>query len=185
MKLTIQEVFKEYNYRITEQQMQDALNFFSQDRTELRKLFEFLSWNESDENQRLAIRRIPEIIKPCEYFYLLLPGKHSVEIKNGRTNYFKEIVDKSKWENAAKTLIKIGWPKIDHIIVPMFIWLLDPNWPGSNLIYDFICTLPKPVLVQKTSEILDNPQNYSASDYNDLKEIIEELLGQGGLLSNQ
>ena len=42
--------------------------------------------------------------------------------------------DKALWENSAKVLFKIGFPKVNAIFEDLFIWLQDLNWPGCNII---------------------------------------------------
>ena len=177
MKVEIHKVFETYNYKIPRNEEQNTLHFFSKERTEVRNLFESLSWLATDAEQQMAVEKLAKELMPCEYVYLILPGKYIAEQINGKEVFYKDLSDKSRWENAAKTLVKIGWPKIEHILEPMFIWLLDPNWPGSEMIYTFLQTLPKNVLLQTVRNILNNPHDYNQQDYSDLKEIIQEMLG--------
>lgn len=172
----IKNVFKSLNYIITEEEYLSSLIFFSDDRQEIRNLIEKLSWEETDENQKNAIEELVVKLFPCEYIYLVLPDRYIVSNDSDGVKYYKQGTGKTRWENAAKTIIKLGWPKIDNIVVPLFIWLLDPNWPGSSIIYELIGSLPKNVFIEKSNIILDNPQNYSACDYNDLKALIAEML---------
>ena len=180
MSCEIEIVFKSLNYTLTKEEYQRALHFFSDERTEMRDLIEKLSWNETEEVQRKAIDHLADGLFPSEYIYLVLPDKYTTCNSNNQIKYYKQGTGKSRWENAAKTIVKIGWPKVDKIIVPLFIWLLDPNWPGSELIYNFILSLPKNVLTYKINEILDNPENYAKHDYEELKELIEEMEKDGG-----
>lgn len=129
----------------------------------------------------MAINALADKLRPCEYIYLVLPDKYFMIDIGEQAGYYKAGTDKSRWENAAKTIIKIGWPKVDAIIVPLFIWLLDPNWPGSNMIYDFLCSLPKDVVAQNMKRILGSPESYSLSDYNDLKEQIQDMSQELGI----
>lgn len=175
MKYKIDEIFKFLNYIPDQEDYKDTLAFFSEDRKCVRDQIEKLSWNEEEEVQNHAICYLAKELRPCEYIFLILPDKYSSEVIDGNIQYFKHGTDKSRWGNAAKTIIQIGWPRIDGIIAPLLFWLLDPNWPGSEPIREFILSLPKNVLQEKFDTVLNNPQNYSPYDYEDLKSVIEEL----------
>ena len=94
---------------------------------------------------------------------------------NNNKKYFFPQGGKERWENAAKTVVKIGWPKVDNIIIPLFVWLIDPNWPGSNIIYNFLLALPKNILKSKMIEILNNSNRYDNLLYGDLLLQIHDL----------
>lgn len=175
MNSEIEYVFKELYYRPTDEEYRRALESFSDDRTHIRDMIDKLSWDASEAEQQYAIDYLPEHMLPSEYIYLVLADSYDVEISNGKIAYLKIGKDKSKWENAAKTIIKIGWPKVDRIMIPVFCWLLDPNWPGSILIYNFLLSLPKEVLQAKMKQILDNPQWFESYDYEDFAGQIEDL----------
>ena len=171
----IEAIFNLLNYRPSKKELQQSLAFFGEERAEVRGMIEKLSWNESKEEQEKAIDYLSENLLPCEYIYLVLPDKYTVASNAHHTQYYKHRTGKARWENAAKMIVKIGWPKVDHILIPLFIWLIDPNWPGSKLIYDFLLSLPQHVLKSKMKEILENPQYYENSVYEDLKMQINDL----------
>lgn len=54
---------------------------------------------------------------------------------------------KEYWENAAKVLFIIGYPRIKDIIPGLLVWLQDINWPGSMIVIDILRMVPKNVLV--------------------------------------
>jgi hypothetical protein len=56
-------------------------------------------------------------------------------------------VSKEYWENAAKVLLKMGYPRIREAIPGLLIWLQDINWPGSNEVMELLKTIPKAELV--------------------------------------
>jgi len=64
--------------------------------------------------------------------------------------------NKIYWEDAAKVLEKRGYPMIDDVIMDMFEWLQDLNWPGALIIVRILKSIPKKVFVdnlEKTIEI--------------------------------
>ena len=176
MKYEIEKWFKFINYQCTKSELQSTLNFFSSERTEIREQFADLDWNADIHKQENAIEYLAENLLPCEYIYLVLADNFSLEKYNDKAKYYEHNTGKELWENAAKTIVKIGWPKVDNIIIPLFMWILDNNWPGSELIYEFLLTLPKDILKSKIEEILENPQLYEPYDFDELKELTKEML---------
>lgn len=88
-----------------------------------------LSWNNSIENQVKAIDEIAlmdDINPKC----LLQP------------------ISKEYWENAAKVLQKIRYPKIEEAIPGLFVWLQDMNWPGTMVVVEILEALPKDVFAK-------------------------------------
>lgn len=55
---------------------------------------------------------------------------------------------KEYWENAAKILRSMGYPRISDVIEGLFAWLQDLNWPGSMIIIEILKSLPENVFVQ-------------------------------------
>lgn len=172
MKYEIEKWFKFVNYSCSDISMSDTLDFFSQKRTSVFNMFGNLSWNTDIELQTKAIEYLAENLLPCEYIYLVMPDSFSLKPYNKNSKYYERSNGKEMWENAAKTIVKIGWPSTDNIIVPLFMWLLDSNWPGWDLIYDFLLSLPNDVLHKKIKQIIDNPELYEPCDYNDLCALI-------------
>lgn len=172
---TMKEWFQFINWHPTDQEYQMALAFFSDSRKCVREQFEKLSCLAPVQEQQYAIKYLSENLLPWEYIYLIMPDRYSVEASGDQPKYYKRRTGKERWENAAKTIAEIGFPKVSNIIVPLFMWLLDSNWPGSELIYNFILTLPRDILRAKTNEIINNPQNYSATEHKELQELIAEI----------
>ena len=80
------------------------------------KVFEYLSWNNSNENQKRGIELASNI--------------------NNLSVLIMPIEDKSIWENCAKILISKSDEELKLYFVELFEWLKDMNWPGAYLIYD-------------------------------------------------
>lgn len=175
MRYEIEKWFKFINWELSEQDLQNTLNFFSKERAPIRDRFENLSWYSKKSEQMEAINFLSINLLPCEYVFLILADQYSLTPYNEQEKYYKRQSGKERWENAAKTIIKIGWPKVDIILIPMFIWLLDPNWPGSKLIYDFLLSLPLDILQKRMKKIIESPQNYDPYVYEDLKNQIDDL----------
>lgn len=57
-------------------------------------------------------------------------------------------LDKEYWENAAKVLYKMGYPRIEKAIPGLFAWLQDMNWPGVTIVIEILKSLPKDILVK-------------------------------------
>ena len=167
--------FSLLNYKPSEYEFLQSMSFFSKKRTCVRIMMEQLSSQESIAEQETAIKYLTDNLLPAELIYLVLPPRYAIDSFNKGTIFLAHIGEKSRWENAAKVIINIGWPKVDHILVPLFLWLLDPNWPGSQLIYNFLLTLPIDVLCRKMKTIIANPHHYKPYDYEDLMERIEGL----------
>jgi len=84
------------------------------------KIFEYLSWNNSDEIQKRGIELASNI---KNLSVLIMP-----------------IENKSIWENCAKVLISKSDEQLELYFAELFEWLKDMNWPGAYLIYDrLIC----------------------------------------------
>ncbi|MBQ9838098.1 MAG: hypothetical protein IJO56_01185 [Oscillospiraceae bacterium] len=176
----IEYVFSYLNYTLTEDELRRSLHFFSEERAFVREHFENLSWDAPVNKQKQAIDYLATNLKSWEYIYLILAGTYNLCFVNHERRYFKCIVDKSKWENAAKVIQKIGWPRIENIVVPLFYWLLDSNWPGSETIRSLILNLPKEVLTEKCNTILTSPGRYLPTDFEDLKDIIQDITEELG-----
>ena len=171
----IEDEFKTINYRPSCDEMKKTLLFFSEERREVREMFEKLSWNENEDTRRKAEDYLVQNLLPCEYLDLVLPDRYFVIREDGEEKYCKEGTGKARWESAANVVIKLGWHRVEGILIPLFFWLLDCNWPGSETIWNFILSIPENVLCEKMKEILDNPQYYESWDYKDLKEQISDL----------
>lgn len=80
------------------------------------KIFEYLSWDNSNEIQKRGIELASNI--------------------NNLSVLIMPIENKSIWENCAKVLISKSDEKLELYFVELFEWLKDMNWPGAYLIYD-------------------------------------------------
>lgn len=87
-----------------------------------------LSWNLPLDVQEKTINEIASIINlnPME---LLQPDR------------------KEYWENAAKVLFIMGYPKIKDAIPGLLIWLQDINWPGATIVMEILGSLPKDIFL--------------------------------------
>lgn len=84
------------------------------------KIFEYLSWNSSNEIQKRGIELASNI---KNLSVLIMP-----------------IESKLIWENCAKVLISKSDDELELYFYELFEWLQDMNWPGAYLIYDrLIC----------------------------------------------
>ena len=59
---------------------------------------------------------------------------------------------KSRWENQARVLRLVGYPRFRAIIPGMLEWLQDLNWPGSQEILQALTDAPKDELVSHVSK---------------------------------
>ena len=91
------------------------------------------------------------------YSYLLISNL-TEEFQNENIKYLSESFEyenskfimprhKGNWENAAKVLQMRGYPRIKDILLEMFEWLQDYNWPGSKIIFDILVKLPKDIFL--------------------------------------
>jgi len=174
--IDIVEVFRNFNYIISDELLSQTLHFFSEERAHVRNMMNNLNWDKSIIEQSEAVDFLAQNLLPCEYIYLVLPDEYITITVGDEIKCYKSCLGKAMWENAAKVIVKIGWPKIDPIIIPLFMWLIDPNWPGSQQIYNLILSLPTDVLLSKTNKIVNAPQNYNTYDYDDLLELINDIL---------
>ncbi len=83
----------------------------------IEKLIDDLDWNKPIEIQEKAIKNL-ENISEKDLCKLIQPKS------------------KNYWENAAKVINKIGYPKIKPIMSELFEWIKDLNWPGAVIIVD-------------------------------------------------
>ena len=80
------------------------------------KIFEYLSWNNSDEIQKYGLKLADNI--------------------NNLSVLIMPVENKSIWEHCAKTLINKSDDELCIYFVELFEWLKDMNWPGAYLIFD-------------------------------------------------
>lgn len=88
--------------------------------TDIDKIFEYLSWDNDNEVQKLGIELASNI--------------------NNLSVLIMLIENKSIWENCAKVLVSRSDEELELYFFELFEWLKDMNWPGAYLIYDrLIC----------------------------------------------
>lgn len=87
--------------------------------SKVSKLINNLSWDMPEDLQKSAINQL-ELINENELPLLIQPK------------------GKECWENAAKVLGKIGYPRVKLIIPELLEWLKDMNWPGSWTIMELL-----------------------------------------------
>jgi hypothetical protein len=92
-------------------------------------IFKNLSWNASLDSQMEAINEI-------------------VSMTNLNPNDLIQPIGKEYWENAARVLSLIGYPRIEEVIPDLFNWLQDLNWPGALIIKELLKSLSKDVVIQ-------------------------------------
>ena len=94
-----------------------------------------------------------------EKYYLKLDGnldertiKQNVLKLSKDLNYanskFIRPYEKKYWEDAAKVLEARGYPIIKDVILDVFEWMKDMNWPGALIAYDILKKLPEDILVE-------------------------------------
>ena len=80
------------------------------------KIFEYLSWDNSDLVQKRGIELASNI---KNLSVLIMP-----------------IENKSIWENCASVLISKSDEELERYFFELFEWLKDMNWPGAEIIYN-------------------------------------------------
>ena len=111
--------------RITQGVTAEEVNLVTR---EIDHLIEMLDWNNSDRIQNEAIIELTKIASDDVIREVVLPGP------------------KSRWENAAKVLFNIGYPKIQKHLATMLPWLQDMNWPGANIVFGLLTQVPAEVI---------------------------------------
>lgn len=61
--------------------------------------------------------------------------------------------DKKYWENAAKVLFKIGYPRVKDVIPGLLEWMQDINWPGAYIVEELLSHIPKDKFVEELEKI--------------------------------
>lgn len=57
--------------------------------------------------------------------------------------FFCQSGPKFAWNYEASILVKRGYPTIKDSLEKMFEWIQDLNWPGANIIVNFLLLLPQ------------------------------------------
>ncbi len=83
---------------------------------------------------------------------------------------------KGYWDGAAEVITAIGLPRVQNIMPGVMEWLQDMNWPGSQIIYDFLCHQKKETILPHINKAL-----HTASQQNDemwlywMMQLMEEM----------
>jgi hypothetical protein len=101
---------------------------------ELEMLLDCLSWSENPARQNEAVT-------------LLAAAGDGLDL-----SLFLQKGDKSRWQNEARVIQALGYPRFREIIPAMLEWLQDLNWPGSNEIVEALAGVPKDELASYISK---------------------------------
>lgn len=72
---------------------------------------------------------------------------------NFNLNELIQPLGKECWENAARALSIMRYPRISEIIPGLFRWLQDLNWPGAEIVMELLQSLPRKVIFHRRSYI--------------------------------
>lgn len=100
---------------------------------EVDKLFEMLNWNNEEGIQKKGIEEGLKV-KHLSIFMQPIEGKHL-------------------WENCAKIIEQKTDEELKDYLFLLFEWLQDANWPGFDIIYNRVKTMP--------ASIISEPYSYS------------------------
>ncbi|MBN2876581.1 MAG: DUF5071 domain-containing protein [Bacilli bacterium] len=120
----------------------------------IEKYITKLNWNKSRITQQKAIDKLVKM--QGSHWYLVLP---------------KRMYHKDLWENAAIVLSKKGINQIEDIIIDLFYWFQDLNWPGVDIIADLLKTIPQTFLnvylekAKKIASAIEDPDWSSNLDF--------------------
>lgn len=93
----------------------------------VNELFEMLNWNNDEETQQKGI----DEGKKIKYLSILM----------------QPVEDKGTWENCAKIISEKSDKTLKPYINLLLEWLQDANWPGYNIIYDRIKSMPIELII--------------------------------------
>lgn|GEM_PF-488795 len=63
--------------------------------------------------------------------------------------------DKSCWENAARILRNIGYPRNHKVIPGLMAWLQDMNWPGAEIVMEILESIDRKTLIPYIEDSLE------------------------------
>ena len=93
----------------------------------INELFKMLRWDSDEIEQKKAI----EEGKKVKYMSI----------------FIQPIEDKGIWENCAKIIASKSDEELKPYLTRLFQWLEDPNWPGSETIYNRLQTMPDEFII--------------------------------------
>jgi Domain of unknown function (DUF5071) len=102
--------------------------------SKFEKIIDCLSWNEDPVGQNEAIALLVAAGERLDLSLVLQKG------------------DKSCWQNEARVIQELGYPRFREVVPAMLEWLQDLNWPGANEIVEALAGMPKDDLVGYISQ---------------------------------
>lgn len=98
-------------------------------------LIENLSWKKNSDENETAIRCLSLSISDLRK--LIIPERKDI------------------WENAARVLKNIGYPRITVVFSDLLLWLQDMTWPGAITIFELLKEVPAGALVTEFNYALN------------------------------
>ena len=66
---------------------------------------------------------------------------------------------KGCWENVAKVLYIVGYPRVMEVIDGLFEWLQDMNWPGVDIVIEILKLIPKEIFIENLEKCVKKAIN--------------------------
>lgn len=104
----------------------------------LETLIACLSWNENPARQNEAVAVLVAAGDRLDLSLILQTG------------------DKSRWQNEARILLMLGYPRFIEVIPSMLEWLQDLSWPGSEEIVEALAGMPKDELAGHIAKAVEH-----------------------------
>jgi hypothetical protein len=114
---------------------------------DIDSIFSMLSWDSDERTQQEGIREAQKI----EHLSIL----------------FQPIESKSVWENCARIISSKNDDILEQYLFLMFEWLQDINWPGAEIIFDRLLSMP--------IDVLKFPYQYSLDQAKSRKDVPWEM----------
>lgn len=127
------------------------------EKREAEELIKALKWDVNEDEQKIAFDKLA-YIEPELVEVLLQP------------------INKDYWENAAKVLKLIGYPRNKLAIPGLLEWLQDMNWPGAIEAKEALMEVEKNILIPYIEKALLNAKEQDDTVWIAwIKELIIEL----------
>lgn len=81
--------------------------------------------------------------------------KIALDLKYSNLYFAKPFYSKEYWEYSALVLKKRAYPTIGDVILELFDWLKDINWPGSMTIKEILYSIPRNILIKYLEEVIN------------------------------
>lgn len=124
---------------------------------DIQKLLEDLSWDNPKDVVDTAINKL-------------------LQIDDEQVTVLLQPVNKSCWENAAKVLKMMGYPKNELALPGLLDWIRDMNWPGAQIAKEILFAIDKMILIPLVEDAVRKA--YFEEDFiwiAGLREIVEEI----------